>query len=276
MVHGIGQGQNTILKYMSSSVRSYQNPLFKEVNVESNVPVDKVMFFFRSIIPERTISTSKTKIDKILNSKQGKDAVRHFNDNIRLMDYWHSETDAEKKVMADIVTYADASLLKILERSFANKLLPSEKNDVKYTILENYFIKTKNCLNDLKGIQLRNVGQAADGILKSAEEREEHYQKIGKLLVEADFIDKDINEKLLKRNDYGDIITYAVKKATEEGKLTPEQIDTINKEFEMADYADEYRVAYVNARKDAENENIEIVTNAGPKALAAYKHLFYM
>lgn len=192
----------------------------------------------------QTVYIKANKIAKSVKSKQGIEAAKRYEENMRHIDYWHPQ---DAKV---IQTESYNALLKFVSVMFANKLNDIEQTAVAEQIRYEIHTKINNMLKTLDGIDLYNVGIAGDEVLKCAMERDKHLDIVEGILNEA--------------------------KRRGQKTLNAEQTKTAEIEMKKAIAFDERRKDYVAARLEAIERNKEIVAKKGDAAVKAFDYLYGM
>ncbi len=198
-----------------------------------------------SVRPETasTVYLNMNKIMKHVKSKPGLEAAKRYEDNLRLIDYWHP-----KDAMA-VKEAANESLEKVVNNLFS-KLSAYERTAIVAQIKFEIASKIRNAMKILNETGLYNVGQAGDGVLQCAMER-----------------DKQL-----------DIVKAIYREARDKGqtKLNTEQQKAVELAKKQAEAYDKRRCDFVEAKRDAIAENERVVREKGPEVLKAYKYLFEM
>ena len=127
----------------------------------------------------QTIYINANKIAKQVKSKQGVEAARRYEENLRHIDYWHPQ------YAKTIQTESYSALLKFISAVFKEKLNNYEQSALAEQIRFDVHTKIDNMINTLNGIDLYDVGKAGDEVLKCAMERDRHLEIIEGILNEA-------------------------------------------------------------------------------------------
>lgn len=191
--------------------------------------------------PVQTVYLNMNKVNKLAKSKQGLEAGRRFEENLRLIDFWHPQ---DAKFIKD---EALQSLQGYINAVFTN-LNPYEKSALVEQIRYTYTAKMNSMINALDGVEFFNVGKAGDEVLKCAMERDRH----------IDTIEGILNEVRIKGQK----------------NLNQEQLKAVELEYKQALAYDRRRLDYVAAGAEARKKNLEIAESKGPEVLAAYHYLY--
>lgn len=199
-----------------------------------------------SVRPEvpQTVYINANKVAKHVKSKQGIEAAKRYEENLRHIDYWHPQYAKE------IQTESYNALLKFVSAVFTSKLNPYEQTALAEQIRFDIHTKIKGMLDTLDGIDLYNVGKAGDEVLKCAMERDKHLETVEGILNEA--------------------------KRSGQKSLNSEQKKAAEIEMKKAVAFDERRIEYANARVEAIHRNEAIVAKKGPDAVKAFAYLYGM
>ncbi len=213
---------------MVKATHMIQRPIFNYMESTTKGPV---------------ITVNKNKIEKHLLSKHGKEAMKRYEDNLRLIDFWHREND-------DIVIYEASDSLERMVNTLFSKVSDIEKYGIIKAIKEKITRKMDNAMAVLNNMAFYNVGLAGDEVLRCAMERDKHLERVEAILDEA--------------------------KSKGQTKLDYKQEKKIRREMFKAEEYDLKRIEYANALTQARKVNEERAAEKGPEVLAAYKYLYDM
>jgi len=202
-----------------------------------------IFSYMESTYKAPTVTLNKNKIEKYLASKHGKEAMKRYEDNLRLIDFWHREND-------DLVIYEASDSLERMVNNLFNKIPDIEKWGIVRAIKEKITKKMDDAMAVLNDTKLYNVGLAGDEVLRCAMERDKHLERIEAILDEV--------------------------KAKGQTKLDYKQEKKIRREMFRAEECDERRREYAKALVEARKVNESRAAEKGPEVLAAYKYLYDM
>lgn len=207
-------------------------------------PQSRLMFnYMESTLKEPVINLNQKKIEKYLASKQGKEAMKRYENNLRLIDFWHRENDA--LVIDEASDHLERMVCKVFD-----KASDIEKWGIVRAIKMKITKKMDDAIAVLNDTKLYNVGLAGDEVLRCAMERDKHLEKVEAILNEA--------------------------RAKGQTKLEWKQEKKARREMKLAEEYDAKRMEYAAARLEAKRVNESRAAEKGPEVLAAYKYLYDM
>ena len=212
--------------------------------IQTNSSIQRPFFnYMESTLNEQTITLNKNKIDKYLASKHGRESMKRYEDNLRLIDFWHREND-------DIVIREAGESLEKMVNNLFNKLPDIEKWGIVREIKSRITKKMDDAMAVLNNMTFYNVGLAGDEVLRCAMERDKHLERVEAILDEV--------------------------KALGQTKIDYKHEKKIRREMFKAEEYDQRRMEYAKALIEARKINESRAAEKGPEVLAAYKYLYEM